>query len=180
MVISFSMHCIIGIYANYLTRKLFMLRCMLQLLLLLSLLKTCIENHHMSGTVWEFMASISINKITLSFIFIKIRITWIYSILKIFYCLGEAEYQCRQGSDLISSFFYPFPETWSITGVQKSVHCIIQLRSPLSILQFLHSTEKHSSTAESTGARDWILAPAWQLTRCVFLEEALHFLQLSI
>lgn len=105
---------------------------------------------------------------------------WNYSILKIFYCLGEAEYQCRQGSDLISSFFYPFPETWSITGVQKSVHCIIQLRSPPSILQFLHSTEKHSSTAESTGARDWILAPAWQLTRCVFLEEALHFLQLSI
>ena len=105
---------------------------------------------------------------------------WNYSILKIFYCLGEAEYQCRQGSDLISSFFYPFPETWSITGVQKSVHCIIQFQSPLSILQFLCSTEKQSSTAESTGARDWILAPAWQLTRCVFLEEALHFLQLSI
>lgn len=60
-----------------------MLRCMLQLLLLLSLLKTCIENYHVAGTVREFMASVSIsNQNNPVFHIHKNGITCIYSILK--------------------------------------------------------------------------------------------------
>lgn len=83
---------------------------------------------------------------------------WKYSLLKIFYCLGEAEYQCRQGSDFIALFPHfsiHFQKQWVLRGVQKSAHCIIAFHSPLSILQCSYlQREAAQCGRRSPGARD--------------------------